>query len=138
MAEAAAEGFAPEHSLELDVARAWVGYRVDDVTGSTAGRVEGVFADAETGEPAWLVIRIGRLGNRTAVPFEYAAAGGDGHVWLPYRKAELKAAPEVDPAAGAKAGLERRLCDHYELRQAHPRRGRLGDRDPDELSCVPA
>ena len=135
MAEGA-EGFVAEHPVALAEARAWIGERLDDIEGATAGRVEGVFTDAEDGEPAWLVIRIGRLGRRTAVPFAYAV-GGAGHVWVPYPKAQLRSAPEVDPAVGARVELERELCDHFDLAPDNPRRTRLDGR-ADALSCVPA
>jgi hypothetical protein len=133
-----AEGFVAEHPLELEAARGWIGNRVDGIASASVGRVEGVFADAESRAPVWLVIRIGRLGRRTAVPFSYAAPGAGGHVWVPYPKATLREAPEVDPAVGARPELERELCDHYGLAPGHARRSQLDGRDPAELSCLPA
>jgi hypothetical protein len=134
-----AEGsFTAEHPLELETARGWIGDRVDDVTATTVGRVEGVFVDTADGAPVWLVIRIGRLGRRTAVPFAYAAGGAPGHVWVPYPKGTLRDAPEVDPAVGASPALESELCDHFGLAPGNPRRGQLAGRDSEALSCVPA
>jgi hypothetical protein len=129
--------FTAEHPLEPDAALGWVGDRLADVAGTTIGRVEGAFADVDSGEPVWLVIRIGRLGRRTAVPFDYAAGGARGHVWVPYPKPTLRDAPEVDPAVGATAALELELSDHFGLGPAHGRRQTLAERDPAALSCVP-
>lgn len=134
-----AEGaFAPEHPLELEAARGWIGDRLDDMSGAAAGRVEGIFVDAHSGEPVWLVIRIGRLGRRTAVPFAYAAAGAGGHAWVPYSKPTLRDAPEVDPAVGTSPALELELSDHYGLGPSHPRREQLEGKAAEALSSVPA
>ena len=60
----------------------WVGDKLDEIGGSAVGRVEGVFVDAESGDPDWLLVRMGRFGHHTAMPFTHAA-GGVGHVWAP-------------------------------------------------------
>ena len=107
------------------------------MTGTAAGRVEGLFVDAVSLEPVWLVIRIGRLGRRSAVPFE-VAAGGVGHVWVPYTREQIKKLPEVDPGAGIDAARELELCAHFGIAPGIGRAAALEGRENDGLTCVPA
>ena len=127
---------AVEYPAGLDEALSWAGHKLDDISGSTAGRVEGVFVDAASGEPAWLVIRIGRLGHRSAVPFGLAAAGV-GHVWVPFSRETIKSAPEVDPGTGLDPTQEAALCAHFGVAPGSGRLAGLGGRDG-ALSSVPA
>ena len=124
-----------ENPPTLDQARAWVGHRLDDMSGSTTGRVEGVFVDSASGEPVWLVIRIGRLGHRSAVPFTLVAAGV-GHVWVPFSRETIKSAPEVDPAAGIDPTREAELCAHFGIAPGGGRLAELEGRE-EPFSSVP-
>jgi hypothetical protein len=126
-----------ENPIALEQALGWVGDKLDDVTGTNAGRVEGVFVDAQSGEPAWLVIRIGLLGRRSVVPFEMAASGAE-HVWVPFSRERIRNAPEVDPAAGLDPGREAEICAHYEIAPAAGRSAAIAGRDLETLSSVPA
>ncbi len=82
------------------------------------------------------MIRIGRLGHRSAVPFGLVAAGG-GHVWVPFDRETIKSAPEVDPAVGLGPAQEAALCSHFGV---VPGSGRLAELEGREeaLSSVPA
>ncbi len=126
-----------EHPSTLEEARAWAGRKLDDVNGSTAGRVEGVLVDAESGEPSWLVIRIGLLGRRSAIPFELAV-GGPERVWVPLPREVIRSAPEVDPAAGLEAGQEAALCSHFEIPEGSGRAAAIAGREPGAAGSVPA
>jgi len=126
-----------ENPIAVEQALAWVGDKLDDVSGATAGRVEGVFVDSVSGAPAWLVIRIGLLGRRSVVPFEMAAGGAE-HVWVPFTKERIRNAPEVDPAAGLDPGREAEFCAHYEIAPDAGRSAALAGRDSESLSSVPA
>lgn len=128
---------APEHPHTADQAIGWTGARVDAIDDGSIGRVEGIYLDAESGEPAWLIFRIGRLGRRTAVPFEFAAAGA-GSVWLPFEKDRLKRLPEVDPAAGMHPALERKLCAHLGIPEGGWRLGVISGRAEEQPSAIPA
>src|SRR6476619_7432654 len=75
--QVAEEALAPE-PVTLEEGLGWVGWKLDGYSGSSVGRVEGVLADAEGGQPAWLVVRMGRFGHFSAVPFALAAAGANG------------------------------------------------------------
>lgn len=127
----------PRYPLELEEALGWVGHKLDEIGGATAGRVEGVLVDVQSGEPAWLLIRLGRLGRRSAVPFQLAA-GGVGHVWVPYPKRLIKDSPEVDPGAGLDHADELELCDHYGVPPGVGRRAELEGREGATRTAVPA
>ncbi len=121
----------------LDEALGWVGDKLDDVAGTNAGRVEGVLVDSMTGDPVWLIVRLGRLGRRTAVPFEFAAAGV-GHVWTPFPRDLIRSASELDPARGLDPRAEAALCEHFGIPAGQRRRAELEDRDGERPSAIPA
>ncbi len=128
---------APENPTALEEAKGWAGNKLDDASGSTAGRVEGVFVDSRHGEPTWLVIRIGVLGRRSAVPYELAA-GGVGRVWVPLPRELVRSAPEVDPEAGLDPVQEADLCSHFGIPPEVGRAAGVAEREPGPPSSVPA
>lgn len=99
----------------LEEARTWVGNRATDSFGSSLGRVEDVWVDADSGEPAWLLIREGRFGGgkHKLVPFDGATAGG-GQVLLPYARDVVRSSPEIGAQEILTAALGERLRAHYE------------------------
>jgi hypothetical protein len=117
----------------LDEARSWIGFKVDEMGGSGVGKIEGVLVDAASGEPSWLLIRIG-LRRRSAIPCEFVAAGV-GHVWVPYEKDAVRGAPEVDPRSGLDRTAELALCEHYGIPEGTRRRGAVADH-PEGLTSV--
>ena len=98
----------------LTEAREWIGSRVTDNLGSGLGRLEDVWVDADSGEPAWLLIREGRFasGEYKLVPFDGATAGG-GQVWLPYERDTVRSSPEIGEQEVLTAALRVRLRAHY-------------------------
>lgn len=97
----------------------WLGFEVDAIDGAGAGRVRGVFADSERGEPAWLVVGLARrlplLRRRArlvAVPVRDCAGGG-GRVWTGHRRDQLRRAPAVDPTRPLLREHELTICSHY-------------------------
>ena len=96
----------------LEEARAWAGYRVDELAGTTVARVQSVYVDIESEEPVWVVAKMGRFGRAIAIPFLDCAAGA-GHVWVPYTRSVLRAAPVVDPAKPLTREQELAICEHY-------------------------
>lgn len=98
----------------LDEARTWIGNRVTDSYGSGVGRLEDVWVDAQTGDPAWLLIRERRFarGSHKLVPFDGATAGG-GQVWLPCEREVVRGSPDIGAQEILTASLGERLRDHY-------------------------
>lgn len=125
-----------EPPFELDEIRRWTGFKLDDIEGSTSGRVEGAFVDADDGLPRWLVIRVGRLGRRSALPIGLVAAGFK-RVWAPFPRELIRSAPAVDPASGLTTAQELELCDHFGLTTGGERRSELAEREPEAASAVP-
>ncbi len=82
----------------LAEARTWIGSRVTDSLGSGLGRLEDVWVDADSGEPAWLLLREGRFGSNRhkLVPFDGSTAGG-GQVWLPFERCDSQLARDRRP-----------------------------------------
>jgi len=97
----------------LNEALGWIGSRVDDIYGANVGRLEDVWIDPGTGVPRWLLVKEGRFGGRTTlIPFEDATAGA-GHVWVPYEREVVRAAPEIEPGAPLTQHVEASLRTHY-------------------------
>lgn len=98
----------------LAEARAWIGSRVTDSIGGGLGRLEEVWVDASSREPAWLLIREGRFGGgkRRLVPFDGVAAGDD-QVWLPFERDLVRSSPEIGAEENLTAALGERLRAHY-------------------------
>jgi len=97
----------------LNEALGWIGSRVDDIYGANVGRLEDVWIDPGTGVPRWLLVKEGRFGGRTTlIPFEDATAGA-GHVWVPYERDVVRAAPEIEPGAPLTQHVEASLRSHY-------------------------
>jgi len=99
----------------LTEARTWIGDRAVDSFGSGLGRVEDVWVDADSGEPAWLLIREGRFGGgrHKLVPFDGATSSG-GRVCLPYERSVVRGSPEIGAQEILTASLGERLRAHYE------------------------
>jgi len=101
----------------LGEARAWIGNRVTDTLGVGVGRLEDIWVDAQSGEPAWLLIREGRFGSRhKLVPFEGATEGG-GRVWLPYERDLIRSAPEIGAEEILTSELGEELRLHFGVEQ---------------------
>jgi hypothetical protein len=123
----------------LNEALGWIGSRVDDIYGASVGRLEDVWIDPGTGAPRWLLVKEGRFGGRTTlIPFEDATAG-TGHVWVPYEREVVRAAPEIEPGAPLTHQVEASLRSHYAANspQAISDRPR-GESPPPELPSRPA
>jgi PRC-barrel domain len=101
----------------------WVGARLDDMSGAGVGKVEGLYVDAQGGDPAWLLVRVGRFGRHSLVPARDAVAGG-GHVWVPYGREVLRGVPRVEPGQPLDAEREREVSSHYRTARAAELAGR--------------
>ncbi len=97
----------------LNEALGWIGWRVDDIYGAGVGRLDDVWIDPGSGSPRWLLVEEGRFGGRsTLIPFEDATAGA-GHVWVPYERDVVRAAPEVQAGTPLTQEIETALRAHY-------------------------
>jgi hypothetical protein len=111
----------------LSEARSWIGFRVDEMGGSSIARVQDIYVDQESGEPVWVVIKIGRFGKLTAVPLR-DCAGGAGHVWVAYARDVVRGAPGVEPKTPLTREHEIELCTHFGVTEGQARLAEIADR----------
>jgi len=133
------ESAAPGAALPgLAEAIAWLGFAVDDFGGSQVGRVQGVFADAEGGEPAWLIVGLGRRGKqKVAVPLRLCAAAA-GRVWAAHERAVLGGAPTVDSTRPLLREHELTICAHYGIGEQVGRAAEVAGRAEGTVTSQPA
>ncbi len=100
---------------DTDMLTGWIGCTAVDRDGDEIGEVSGLYADEETDEVTWMAISTGLFGRKTSlVPVAGAAPDGD-KVQVPYEKAVIKEAPNVDPDEMLEPEEEDRLYRHYGL-----------------------
>lgn len=132
----------------LAEARAWVGLELDDVGGRPAGRIAGLYVDAESSQPAWLVVALGPqrrglfgLGRRRAksviVPARECAAM-PGRAWTAEPLDAVRRAPVVDPARPLLREHEEAVCSHYGIGGAVGRHAELTGRPAGSVTAQPA
>ncbi|GAA3962584.1 PRC and DUF2382 domain-containing protein [Streptomyces marokkonensis] len=88
---------------------------VYDGDGNKIGDAKHVFFDDMTGRPEWVSVKTGMFGsNESFVPIHDASLVQD-HLEVPYRKDQVKDAPNVDVDAGGHLSEteEHRLYDYY-------------------------
>lgn len=103
----------PSASPTLSEAQRWIGFGVDDVGGSAVGSVHGLFVDAESKEPSWLIVKQGRFSSTlVAVPLRDCAGGFD-RVWCAHARDAIRSAPVVDPTRPLLREHELTISAHY-------------------------
>ncbi len=135
MSEAATPGAALP---SLEEARGWAGFELDDVGGERVGRVHAVFADAESDEPAWLIVALGRRGAKlVALPLRDCAAAA-GRAWTAHGGEALRAAPAVDPTRPLLREHELAICAHYGIGERVGRAAEVAGRPEGAVTSRPA
>lgn len=116
----------------------WAGRRVDDIAGGEVGRVQRLFADAESGEPTWLIVRHGRRFRRVlvAVPLRDCAAAGD-RVWVAHERRVIRSSPVVDPTRPLLREHELTICAHYGIGEAVGRAAEVAGRAAGAITSRP-
>jgi len=127
----------------LDEARSWVGRELDEVGGQRVGRVTGLYADAQSGTPAWLVVAIERRRRfrrsevrAVAVPVRECAAM-PGRAWTAEPARALLDAPVVDPSRPLLREHEEAICAHYGIGEGIGRHAELVDRSGGAATALP-
>jgi uncharacterized protein (TIGR02271 family) len=89
------------------------GSDVLDRDGDKIGRLDEVYLDEQTGQPAWGLVKTGLFGSRsTFVPITDAQPGEDG-LRVPYEKAQIKDAPNIDDDERLSPEEEAELYRYY-------------------------
>src|SRR4051794_6518267 len=81
---------------DIDTVLAWRGRPVLDRDGDKIGTLGDVYLDRETDRPAWVGVRTGLFGTRESMmPLQGIEEAGDD-LRVPWEKAQVKDAPNVD------------------------------------------
>jgi uncharacterized protein (TIGR02271 family) len=94
------------------------------------GTIEEIYLDTETRQPEWAVVTTGLFGTKqTFVPIRDADTSGDG-ITVPFDKATVKDAPNIDPDGQLSEREEAELYRHYGLEYSQAGSGSgLGEAD---------
>ena len=126
MSDTTAKDPAPRQPSLEDV-RQWAGYRVDEVSGHSVAKVEGVFVDQETGDPAWVLVKLGRFGKIVPISIRECAAAA-GRVWVPHDREVIRNAPAVDPEMPLNREQELQVLSYYGIPETVGRGVEIVDR----------
>jgi hypothetical protein len=120
-------------------AAAWLGAELAELGGAAVGQVQGLFVDAQSGEPAWLVARLGRRRRArvVAVPFS-SCAGAPFGVWTAQEGEAIRSAPVVDPARPLRRQHELTICAHFGIGEKVGRAAEVAGRAEGEITATPA
>jgi len=119
-------------------ALAWVGADLTDFEGKSVGKVEGFYADAGSGEPTWLITRLGRRrSTRTvAVPLRECAGAPFG-AWVAQPGEKLRTAPVVDAGRPLRREHELTISSHFGIGESVGRAAEVVERGEGEVTAVP-
>src|SRR5919197_3358886 len=96
----------------------WRGQDVVDPNGEKLGKLEEIYYDGETDEPAFAAVKTGLVSKSlTLVPLLRASVGRD-YLRVDRRKAVFKKAPSFDTDAELTLEDEGAVYDHYSLQYA--------------------
>jgi hypothetical protein len=120
-------------------AMAWVGAEVAELGGSSVGEAQGLYVDAESGEPAWLVARLGRRRRArvVAIPFSNCAGAPSG-VWVAQEGDAIRSAPVVDPTRPLRREHELMICAHFGIGERVGRAAAVAGREEGGITATPA
>lgn len=91
--------------------------------GEKVGSIGQIYADDDTGQPAWVTARTGLFGtSKSYVPLAGARLEGSDIV-VPYTRNQVMEAPSVDADGHLEPSEEDRLYKHYRLRGGVPAAG---------------
>ncbi len=96
------------------------GAEVTGQDGTTLGKVDTLYVDNRTGQPAWVAVKSGMFGNHLSlVPLSQAQFDGTA-LSVPFDKEQLKTAPHLDPDTELSPEAEQDLYKHYGLDYGQP------------------
>jgi PRC-barrel domain protein len=97
----------------IETVRDWPGRVLVDREGSRVGPIQEIYLDARTDQPEWALVNTGLFGMKSSfVPIVSAQPDGE-EVRVPYDKAQIKDAPNVEPDGELSEHEESELYRHY-------------------------
>jgi hypothetical protein len=127
-----------DQSISTAAAMGWLGAEIAELSGGLIGQVQGFYVDAESGEPAWLIARLGRR-RRTrvvAVPFANCAGAPFG-VWVAQEAEAIRSAPVVDPSRPLRREHELTICAHFGIGERVGRAAAVAGREDGGVTATP-
>jgi hypothetical protein len=119
-------------------AMSWLGAELAEQGGESVGQVQGIFVDADSGDPAWLVARLGRRRRARVVAVPFAnCAGATFGVWIAQEGDAIRSAPVVDPTRPLRREHELTICAHYGIGEKVGRAAAVAARDEAEITATP-
>ncbi|HEX2265380.1 MAG TPA: hypothetical protein VHH14_03770 [Solirubrobacterales bacterium] len=119
-------------------AMGWLGAEVAELSGDPVGQVQGVFVDAESGEPAWLVARLGRRRRARVVALPFSnCAGAPFGVWVAQEADAIRSAPVVDPTRPLRREHELTICAHFGIGENVGRAAEVAPREEGAVTAAP-
>jgi PRC-barrel domain/Domain of unknown function (DUF2382) len=99
----------------IETVGGWLDRALIDSDGDKIGEITDIYLDGETDRPDWAVVRTGLFGMRsTFVPLAGATEAGD-QIHVPYQKAQVKTAPNIEADGQLSEAEEAELYRHYGL-----------------------
>ena len=119
-------------------ATGWLGAELAELGGGAVGQVQGFYVDAESGEPAWLIARLGRRRRArvVAVPFSNCAGAPFG-VWVGQEADAIRSAPVVDPTRPLRREHELTICAHFGIGEKVGRAALVASRQNGAITANP-
>ena len=120
-------------------AMGWLGAELAELSGDSVGQVQGLYVDAESGEPAWLIARLGRRRRARVVAVPFAScAGAPFGVWVAQEADAIRSAPVVDPARPLRREHELTICAHFGIGEKVGRAAAVASRAEGDVTATPA
>jgi len=119
-----------------DDVKAWEGYQLDEISGQGVAKVEGLFVDKESGDPVWVLAKLGRFGKTVPVSLRECAAAA-GRVWVPHDREVIRNAPAVDPTMPLNREQEMQVLDYYGIPATVGRGAEIADRPEGATTAKP-
>ena|SRR3982751_7050837 len=119
-------------------ALSWLGADVAEFSGDSVGQAQGLYVDADSGEPVWLIARLGRRRRArvVAVPFS-SCAGAPFGVWVAQEADAIRSAPVVDPTRPLRREHELMICAHFGIGEKVGRAAAVVGRDGAVVTATP-
>jgi len=93
----------------------WIGATLIDHDDHKLGKIEAIYYDEQTGQPQWMAVKSGLLGNRHDLVPVAGAMIGDEDIKTPYDKGQVGDAPRIDVDEDLRDDQVADLYRHYGL-----------------------
>lgn len=128
----------PAGRVSAAEALGWLGAELAEIGGANVGQVQGLFVDADSGDPAWLIARLGRRRRARVVAVPFAnCAGAPFGVWVAQEGDAIRSAPVVDPTRPLRREHELTICAHFGIGEKVGRAAEVAGREDGGITATP-